>query len=83
MPTHSKMNETILQIIQDTYNTKSNFKETVELYGLDLNDVGVTIFSHNPKKFYATILDSYKSNSTIVLFFCKKANKVVGQSISI
>jgi len=32
--------KTAQQIIENTYNTKANFKEQVELYNLSLDDVG-------------------------------------------
>jgi len=44
--------------------------------------VGVTIFNHNPMRSDAIILDSYKSDSPIVLYFSKEDDKVVSQSVS-
>lgn len=73
--------KTIQQIIQDTYNTKPNFKEQVEFYGLNINDVGIIIYSHNPMNSNAVILDAYNKDSPIVLHFSKKDDKVMNQSL--
>ncbi len=75
--------KTVQQIIQETYNTKANFREQIKLYDLSLDEVGVITYSHNPKNSDAIILDSYKSDSPIVLLFSKEDDKVVSQSVSL
>lgn len=73
----------VLKLIRDTYKTNTKFKEQIKHFNLRLDEVGVTIFNHHPKSSDATILDSYKSDSPIVLYFSKEDNKVVSQSISL
>ena len=74
--------KTFQEIIKETYKTKLKVKEQVKRQGLTLDDVGVTIFNHNPRNSDAIILDTHKSDAPIVLYFNQADNKVTTLSIA-